>query len=74
MIEDENSFFNEDIDAASGYRNSGDLVVWDFLQYKGNHIYNPFSQALPKVLLQNKSVGIYTIKYNTAMISTYNPG
>jgi hypothetical protein len=39
MIEDENSFFNEDIDAASGYSNSGDIGVWDFIQHKGNHIY-----------------------------------
>ena len=74
MIEDENSFFNEDIDAAFGYSNPGDIGVWDFLQYKCNHIYNPFSQALPKVVLQNNSVDIYTIKYNTAIIPTYNPG
>jgi hypothetical protein len=34
MVKDENSFFNEDIEAASGYSSSGDIGVFGFVEHQ----------------------------------------
>jgi hypothetical protein len=73
MVGDENSSLNEDIEAASGYSDSEDIGVFGFIQYYSDDIYNYWAVCIPEVLLQNKSVDIYTIKYNTAIISPITP-
>jgi hypothetical protein len=52
MVKDENSFFNEDIEAASGYNSSGDIGVFGFVEHQGNYICSPFPQPLPQVLFK----------------------
>jgi hypothetical protein len=53
MVEDENSFFNNEyIEAAAVSRSSGDIGVFGFVEHQGNDICNPFPQPLPQVLFK----------------------
>jgi hypothetical protein len=42
MVEDENSFFNQNIEAASGYSDSGDIGVFGFIEYYDNNLLQSF--------------------------------
>ena len=66
MVEEENSFFNQDIEAASGYSDSGDIGVFGFIEYYDNNLLQSFSPRFTGGIIKNKSVVIHTIKYKTA--------
>ena len=74
MVEDENSFFNQDIEAASGYSDSGDIGVFGFIEYYDNNLLPSFSPRSTSGIIKNKSVVIHTIKYKIARIPTNNCG
>jgi hypothetical protein len=43
MVEEENSFFNQDIEAASGYSDLGDIGIFGFIEYYDTNLWQSFS-------------------------------